>query len=683
MARHRSIESFGAAAAVFFAFGMTPPTARADVDDVIDQIVAPFVDAAAVGLSGPGEAADMGGADFTAWFQQDVYLPLHEAVENWIDSPFGQRVDDFINTVVGSYVIGDGTTGTEAHPDGGDGGWLLGDGGSGWNSTETGVVGGDGGAAGLFGNGGAGGDGGPGAAGGDGGDGGSLFGHGGGGGDAGDGGVAGALPALGGAGGNAGLFGTHGAAGHFGTLTGGPPAGSTDGLTTTGSWLTDSDGRVVILHGVNEVYKVPPYTPAGGGFNDADAAFLAQNGVNAVRVGILWEGVEPQPGVIDSDYLNSIKQTVQTLADHGIVSLLDMHQDLYSDHISGEGDGAPAWAVDTGGLPSINAGFPFTYPLSPAENHAWDAFWSNGTVQDGVRLENSYAQMWEAVANYFNSNPNVIGYEIMNEPWPGSQWLSTVLGSPAFGAQTLTPFYNQVDAAIRAVDPTTPVFFEPSTLTGNLPVPTHLGTVDDPNSVYAFHDYCTTTALFGDTDLGCSLWEKLIQGDAAAYAKSHDIPAMITEFGNTTNTGSITDTLNAADKHGFGWLYWDYSPLVVHDLDQPPTGDNVDTAVVTTLAQPYPQAVSGIPDSWSFDSGTFHFSYSTEMADGQGGFAAGSQTTISVPTIEYPNGYQVQVTGGHVVSADNAPVLVIASADGATTVNVTVTPTAGEVPTAR
>jgi endoglycosylceramidase len=287
--------------------------------------------------------------------------------------------------------------------------------------------------------------------------------------------------------------------------------------------------------------------------------------------------------------------------------------------------------------------------------------------------------MWEVVANYFKGDPDVLGYEIMNEPWPGSQWLPTVLGSPGFGTQTLTPFYNQVDSAIRAVDPTTPVFFEPSTLTGNLPVPTHLGTVDDPNSVYSFHDYCVTTALFGDTDFGCSVWQNLIQGDAAAYAKSHDIPAMITEFGNTTNTGTITDTLNEANEQGFGWLYWNYSPLVVHDLDQPPTGDNVDTSVLATLAQPYPQVISGTPDSWSFDSdsGTFHFSYSTAMADGQGHFGDGSQTTISVPRSEYPDGYQVQVSGGHVTSDPNVPVLTIASDDGANTVTVTVSPAAG------
>ena len=85
-----------------------------------------------------------------------------------------------------------------------------------------------------------------------------------------------------------------------------------------------------------------------------------------------------------------------------------------------------------------------------------------------------------------------------------------------------------------------------------------------------------------------------------------------------------------------------------------------------------PQAISGTPDSYSFDNSTFQFRYSTEEADGLGSFPAGSQTTISVPSVEFPDGYQVSVTGGEVVSTPNASELVIASNAGASTVTVTV-----------
>ncbi|MEO8816115.1 MAG: cellulase family glycosylhydrolase [Mycobacterium sp.] len=691
-------------------FGLTPLLAAPPVRaDVLDEILAPFLaatgtvdwdavatpaawdafvapehwDAVLAGLAGSGSAAG-GGLDATTLIEQDFYNPLHGAVQQWINSDLGKSVDGFINRFAGDgqLTIGNGAAGTVGDPDGGAGGWLFGDGGAGWNSDDPGIAGGAGGAAGIFGNGGTGGDGGDGAAGGDGGAGGSLMGIGGNGGDAGDGDTASGLPALGGAGGNAGMFGIHGAVGHFGSLPGGITGTTAPPVEVSNSWLTNGDGQVVMLHGLNQVYKIPPYEPSADGFSNDDAAFLAANGFNAVRLGVIWAGVEPQPGVIDDTYLASIENTVQILAQHHIVAILDMHQDLYSATFAGEG--APDWATMTGGLANPDLGFPATYFLNPAENHAWDAFWSNTSpTSDGIGLQNSYAQMWEAVANYFKGDPNVAGYEIMNEPWPGSQAVPSLFGSPSFDAQQLTPFYNQVDAAIRAVDPNKTVFFEPTTLDGSLPVQTHLGTVDDPNTVYSFHNYCITTSLIPSASFGCDLNADLVVDNAVAYAQAHNIPALMSEFGATDAIPTITAGTEAANQHLLGWTEWAYtgnditsaSPngqALVLDPTQPPTGDNVNADKLAALAEPYPQLISGTPTSWSFENGTFNLSYSTEHADGSGSFGAGAPTTISVPPGEYPNGYQVTVTGGHVTPGAGASVLTISSDAGASTVSVTV-----------
>jgi hypothetical protein len=136
-----------------------------------------------------------GAPDSTAFadsFQQGFYQPVDAFIQNWINSPVGQFVDNGINSLyqTPSNVCGlicDGIPGTLADPTGQDGGLLLGDGGAGWTSTADGVAGGDGGSAGLIGDGGAGGGGGLGADGGDGGVGGEIMGNGGVGGDGGDG----------------------------------------------------------------------------------------------------------------------------------------------------------------------------------------------------------------------------------------------------------------------------------------------------------------------------------------------------------------------------------------------------------------------------------------------------------------------------------------------------------------
>src|SRR5438105_2636250 len=70
-------------------------------------------------------------------------------------------------------------------------------------------------------------------------------------------------------------------------------------LGHAGRWTTDAQGRVVILHGYNMVYKKPPYDPSAVGFGDDDAAFLAAEGYNTVRAGVIYKAVEPAPGAYD------------------------------------------------------------------------------------------------------------------------------------------------------------------------------------------------------------------------------------------------------------------------------------------------------------------------------------------------------------------------------------------------
>lgn len=684
------------------------------------------------------------------WMRALIYNPLHTGIEGWINSPLGQGVDGVINRLAGTYVIGNGRTGTATAPNGTAGGWLLGDGGAGWDSTEAAVSGGNGGAAGMVGNGGRGGTGGAGASGGIGGAGGFLmgvgghggnggamsggtggaggrggqgkgllFGAGGGGGRGGDGadggrggnggsgafilGIGGAggdagnsgvgavstgLPALGGAGGNAGLLGNHGSVGKSGTGATLVQTGANSSMlsvTSTGVWLTNSDGQVVLLHGFNEVYKLAPYEPSASGFSEDDAAFLAANGFNVVRLGVIWAGVEPEPGVYNAAYVASIQQTVQMLAAHGIYTIIDMHQDLYSASLGGEG--APEWATQTGGLPNQGFGFPGSYYLNPAETAAWDAFWNNSNAANGIGLQDNYAKAWETVAAAMAGNNSVIGYDIMNEPFPGTSWLPTLLGSPFYGYQQLTPMYNQVAAAIRAVDPNTALFVEPanpavSEIPAILGAPIQLGTIDDTNVVLAFHDYCAGSA----TSSICGWLARQQASTANAYGKAHNIPVFMNEFGASNLPSDLKAEMSAADQYLMSWSEWAYSGVgdittsgstdgesVVYDPALPPTGGNVNTGSLQVLASPYPQAVSGTPLRLSNAKGTFTFSYSTAEADGSGNFAVGSQSTISVPAVAYPNGYTVTVTGGHVVSAANAPALVIASDTDTGVVQVVVT----------
>ena len=454
-----------------------------------------------------------------------------------------------------------------------------------------------------------------------------------------------------------------------------------------GRWITDADGRVLMVTGVNMVNKLTPYTPAADGFDDADAAFLAANGLSAVRVGIIWKALEPEPGVFDDSYLASIESTVATLGSHGIVSLLDFHQDMYNEEFQGEG--APDWAVDDNNdalTPLL--GFSANYFLMPALMAAYDNFWNNASV-DGKGLQDWYAGAWQHVAAYFKTSPYVLGYDLYNEPSPGSGIYSCLIstdGCPSFDAK-LTSFYTKVDAAIRQVNTTALLFGEP-TLLFDIGSPSSLGSTGDANSGFSFHMYCPFSSVSATLNFACPSSDTATFSNAQAVSTRTGDALLMTEFGATNDASVLTEDVAAASSAKVGWMMWamcycgdpttsSSAEGLVNDLAQAPSGSNVNTGMLDALAVPHPDLVSGTPGSYGYDTSTqvFTLTYSTERADGTGTFAAGSQTSISVPAVQYASGYQVAVVGGSVVSKGG--VLQVASCPGATSVTVTVSPGSG------
>ncbi len=202
-----------------------------------------------------------------------------------------------------------------------------------------------------------------------------------------------------------------------------PPVASAAGpslpLDRAGRFIADAQGRVVLMHGTNMVYKRPPYAPDATGFGEDDAKFLADEGFTTVRLGLIYTAVEPQPGVYDDAYIERVARTAEILGRAGIVVLLDFHQDLYNERFQGEG--FPDWAVQDDGLPAEpKRGFPANYLVMPALQRAFDHFWANDPGPGGVGLQDRFAAAWAHVAKRFADMPNVLGYDFLNEPWPGA-----------------------------------------------------------------------------------------------------------------------------------------------------------------------------------------------------------------------------------------------------------------------
>ncbi|MGH2951788.1 MAG: cellulase family glycosylhydrolase [Solirubrobacterales bacterium] len=461
-----------------------------------------------------------------------------------------------------------------------------------------------------------------------------------------------------------------------------------------GRWLTDAHGRAVILHGFNLVHKVGSYRPADTGFGRDDARFLRRNGFNAIRLGIIYKGLEPDPPGPDGapryrrGYLRSLKRSERTLARHGVFTMLDFHQDLFNERFQGEG--WPDWQVLDDGVPSqLQQGFPANYLVNLGLQRAFDNFWANRSAQ-GVPLQDAYADAWARVAATFKRRPHVMGYDLLNEPWPGSAFPTCVspLGCPLFDAGPLTEFSNRTIARIREVDRRTLVFYEPL-LTFDFGAETAHADTGDPNAGFSFHDYCLPAGLgFGAAPQGtCDPLEELVFENADEHVeRTGDVP-FLTEFGATDDLATIERLVRFSDDHLVSWHYWHYCDCddpttqgpgvqsLVVDPSRPPRGDNVKRAKLEVLARPYPQAVAGTPQRIEFDpkARVLELDYATAAPAGER-LPRRLATEVFLPRIQYPDGYVASADGARIRSPRDARVLELKRRRGAAEVTLTVAP---------
>jgi endoglycosylceramidase len=497
-----------------------------------------------------------------------------------------------------------------------------------------------------------------------------------------------------------------------------------------GPYLYDSQGRVVLMHGVNVVYKHAPYIayPDPGepwNFSATDAAKMQQLGFNVVRLGIEWQALEPgsggpnQPQVctpgapgnahewnraVAEAYLSHVAATVKLLARYGIYTLLDMHQDVYNQNFRGEG--APNWAVCTNNVPIVPKGGRWSNNYSnPTLQTAVGHFWSNDVVGN---LQGNYDLVWKTVAQYFKNDPWVIGYDPYNEPFSTETQTaseSTFTGQLecfyigkahaallANGAGALTcpagDPDNGVIPTIQSVDSHHLTFVEPDIywVTGGN-IPSQLGPLPFKRVVFNFHVYCgdRSPVTGNPTDLlKCLQSEETAASEqeitrlsmGSAY-QSAGPAGFMSEFGATTSVALAGFDVEWAGLDQLSWIYWawkyydDPTGSSAEGLVQP---DGSYSPVVSVLSRTYPQAVAGDPNSVIFNpfTGAFNMVYAPTQA-------AHGVTTIAIAASQhYPDGWCSAVKGGRITSKPGATHLTVQTVGHPAQVYITVT--AGSCP---
>ncbi len=461
-------------------------------------------------------------------------------------------------------------------------------------------------------------------------------------------------------------------------------------LHSSGRWIVDRSGRVVIFHGTNLVPPGPPGTPRHYGIGRRHLAFLARQGFRLIRLGTFYANVEPGPGRFSAAHLTAFARYARAVARSGMWTMPDFHQDLYNAKFLGRG--FPDWMVIDDGAPNQpNPGFPGGYFVDPALERAYDNFWADIAGPGVTGIQTQFARGWRRTATRLAAVPRVLGYDIFNEPWPGTAWpgCANPAGCPpgGFDQTTLTSFSRRIANSIRSGDPHRIVFAEPN-LMFDVGAATGLGDIGDRNAGLSFHDYCLGAApglpQIPDPAQSCRTGEQLTLDNAEAYARRTGAALVLSEFSDTKDPAvsrRITDLADAAMVSWTFWSYWAANGQIVKDPTRPPVASNLEQPLLDAIVRPYPYIVAGTPLRYGFDRATrvFRLSFDTAPVAAVSSAAArrpdSRVSEVIVPRRVYPGGrYVVSVSGARVVSHPGAADLRLRTAPGSGKVRVVVRP---------
>lgn len=402
-------------------------------------------------------------------------------------------------------------------------------------------------------------------------------------------------------------------------------------LHVDGRAIKDQQGRTVILRGVNASgdSKMPPFTPI------TDSAMLDPLpgwGINTLRLLFTWEALEPDRCNYDEAYMQYYEQVVQWAAQRNLYVIVDFHQDAYSRFsIDGCGEGFPQWAVHsevalkTPDNSEACEGWGTKMIFDLSHHKTWEHF-----HKDSEGAKTRYIDMTRFVADRLSAYDNVIGYELINEPWGTDNELKAL--------------YDAVGSAIRSRHPSAILFVPPHALVSsgmpdnNIPKPAF------SNFVYSPH-YYDAFVILSSNWLGTSPDGALDK--MANKAASWNVPLLLGEFGAPAGTSNVEGYIDA----NYNWLnkgfhsgtQWNYTPTWRADIKDGWNHEDLSIADdngqlrANYRTRPHPQAIAGQPLSFSETTNSMELRWNHNPAQGT--------TELYVPA-GFINGKQLTTQGG-------------------------------------
>jgi endoglycosylceramidase len=342
-------------------------------------------------------------------------------------------------------------------------------------------------------------------------------------------------------------------------------------LQVSGASIVREDGATMILRGANLLALDPSDVSPKGYALYLDAA--KSMGFNIVRLPVSWAGLEPSRGRFSTSYIDSIQKIATLSEKKGIYLVVDMH--LF------QPIGFPSWTN------------------FKTEDQAALGFWNNSPLQAEL------TQAWKTLAAHLNDQKAVAGYDLLNEPDPGSTpWQDF--------APVLNDFYSKMIAEIRSVDSRHIVFFEP--VEGTCILGEHIALKPEGvNLVLSPHFY-----VRGPSDYLEHVASRLYN----LTANSWKIPIWIGEFGGVAvgikdqnSLNNLRLILDLFDRYKLGWAY---CGLAETSRGLTPIDGNGDSSplLTTILERIYPTSYSAHDLAFFYNSTPrFHLEASSTSED--------------------------------------------------------------------
>jgi len=409
----------------------------------------------------------------------------------------------------------------------------------------------------------------------------------------------------------------------------------------TRKYIHADDGRIFIMHGMNILDSGKDHPLRIGKSTKEDIVRISIDwGFNAVRLLVFWDGIEPEKGKYDYDYLERVRTRMDWCEEAGLKVILDMHQDLYAVRFGG--DCAPEWAIIDDGEPfEKQTPWELNY-LQPAVQRSILNFWDESKGHPELK-EHFMNSTLEAI-KVLGDHPSLLGIDLLNEP---SQ--ATWDGMTGLEDDFLMPYYKKVIGKIREINNDIWIFYEPSALAVNQGFESELSKLSDPRKgdsrlVYFPHIYTLDLDVTGKY-IGNPLFVKFWANARQKEYKEFDVPMLIGEFGADEDAKDyLHEVVEMCDKITGGWFFCAYDKGGWSIIDN---NRNV-MPKAKVLDRPYPQLIAGTNPEYAFnrDAKTFDLKYIWNKEIDKS--VTNKWTQIYLPNHVWPNGWKLNKIEGDV-----------------------------------